>query len=447
MSILLQTIKTTMPLNVLIIGAGCAGPAFAHLLLKTNPKSTVTVIERFPSLRTGGQQLDLKGKGIPIAKAMGILDHLKAACVHETGMQLVDKNGRSLIGFGVNSSSSSGQGMNLTNEYEIMRGDMVKVFHDGSIAERRKIEESGEQEGGLIYKFDTTVTHIEQSEKTATVTFSDGQKARYDLVVAADGQNSRTRRMAFGDDAKSGCFKKMGIHAAYFDIPRLDSDDNDARIFFAPGSRMVMTRTGDRPIKQIYFFLMREDERHERMKAVHKQPLAQQKEVWAEIFHDAGWDCQRYVAGMKSTDDFYAHEVGQIHMPQLYTGRVVLLGDAGYCPSPFTGMGTTLSLIGSYILAGELAKHGGNVDAALQAYHELMQEPLKAYQELPAGGQSSFYPASEMGIRIANTALWVLSSLKSDKVLVWFGGFAREKRYLYDMPTYPGLGLEDGEKK
>jgi 2-polyprenyl-6-methoxyphenol hydroxylase-like FAD-dependent oxidoreductase len=214
MSILHQALKPTMPLNVLIIGAGCAGPAFAHLLLKTNPKSTVTVIERFPSLRTGGQQLDLKGKGIPIAKAMGILDHLKAACVHETGMQLVDKNGRSLIGFGVNSSSSSGQGMNLTNEYEIMRGDMVKVFHDGSIAERRKIEQSGEQQGGLTYKFGTTVTQIEQSNMAATVTFSDGQKARYDLVVAADGQNSRTRRMTFGDDAKSGCFKKMGIHAA-----------------------------------------------------------------------------------------------------------------------------------------------------------------------------------------------------------------------------------------
>lgn len=441
--------RLTMPLNVLIIGAGCAGPAFAHALLKTNPRSNITVIERSPSLRTGGQQLDLKAKGIPIAKAMGIIDELKAACVHETGMQLVDKNGKSLIGFGVNSATQSGQGRNLTNEYELMRGDMVKIFYDASIAERRMIEGNGEREGGLTYRFDTTVTHIEQTDNGAGVTFSDGQKARYDLVVAADGQSSRTRRMVFGNEVNERSFKKMGVHAAYFDIIRLESDDNEARIYFAPGSRMVMTRTGDRPHKQIYFFLMKNEERHDRMRSVHKQPLEKQKEVWAEIFRDAGWDCKRYTDALKTTDDFYAHEVAQIHMSKLYSGRVVLLGDAGYSPSPFTGMGTTLSLVGSYILAGEIAKHGEDIDAALQAYHDLMQEPISKYQTLPTGstgGETRFYPASELGIKITNSALWMLSTLKIDKLMMWAAGFLPETKDKYELPVYPGLDLGAGEK-
>jgi 2-polyprenyl-6-methoxyphenol hydroxylase-like FAD-dependent oxidoreductase len=442
MSLLSQQINNTMPLNVLIIGAGCAGPVFAQLLQRVNPRHTITIIERFASLRTGGQQLDLKAEGIPIAKGMGLLGALKTACVHEPGMKLVDKNGKSLMHFGVNDSSK--QSSNLTNEYEIMRGDMVKIFYDGSLAERQKTAERGVKEGSLTYRFDTTITHLDQSDKGATVTFSDGQKTTYDLVVAADGQNSRTRRMAFGAGTDAECFRSIGIHAAYFEIPRIESDEDDARILFASGSRMVMVRTGDRPITQVYFFIMKDKERHERMKPVHKQPLEQQKEAWAEIFHDAGWECKRFIDGMKITEDFYAHELGQVHMPQLNSGRVVLLGDAGYCPTPFTGMGTTLSLIGSYILAGELAKHGDDVDAALQGYHELMQQPLEKYQKLPR--IDNFYPSSELGIKITNNMLWLLSSLKIDKVVQWVGGMLPESNDGWKLPVYPELSLGDEEK-
>jgi 2-polyprenyl-6-methoxyphenol hydroxylase-like FAD-dependent oxidoreductase len=428
-----------MSLNVLIIGAGCAGPAFAQLLQKAAPAYHITVIERFSSLRTGGQQLDLKVEGVPIAGGMGLLGPMKTACVHETGMRLVDKHGKSLMRFGVNDPSKNTHG--LTNEYEIMRGDMVKVFYDGSLEERQKADEKVGVAGSLEYKFDTTVAHLEQSGKGATVTFSDGQKKNFDLVVAADGQNSRTRRIAFGEDINTACFRSIGIQAAYFEIPRTESDDNDARIYFGSGSRMVMVRTGDRPSTQVYFFVMKNKERHDKMNLVHKQSLEQQKEAWTEIFHDAGWECKRFVDGLRTTNDFYAHELGQVHMPQLNSGRVVLLGDAGYCPTPFTGMGTTLSLIGSYILAGELAKHGDDVDAALQGYHELMQRPLEKYQKLSLG--DNLYPSSKLGITITNNILWLLSSLGIDKVVQWVAGLLPKSDDGWRLPVYSQLSLGD----
>ena len=68
-------------------------------------------------------------------------------------------------------------------------------------------------------------------------------------------------------------------------------------------------------------------------------------------------------------------------MKQMYGGPVVLLGDAGYCPSPFTGMGTAVSLIGSYVLAGELARHGNDVDRALEAYEEVVRRPVNECQK------------------------------------------------------------------
>jgi 2-polyprenyl-6-methoxyphenol hydroxylase-like FAD-dependent oxidoreductase len=429
-----------MSLNILVIGAGCAGPAFAQVLQKTCPTHKITVVERSSTLRTTGQQLDLKREGIDIAGYMELLKPFKEVCVHETGMRLVDKNGKSLTRLGVNDSSTN---RNLTNEYEIMRGDMVKIFYDGSVLERQKIDAKGEKGGSLTYKFDTTVTHLEQITKGTTVTFSDGSKADYDLVVAADGQNSRTRRMAFGDEINMKCFRTIGMHAAFFDIPRTDFSDNDARIYIGPGGRHVMTRTGDLPKTQVYFFLQGDRERHERMQSVHKLPLDQQKDVWAEIYRDAEWDCKSFIEGMMATDDFYATELGQIHMPQLHTGRVVLLGDAGYCPTPFTGMGTTLSLIGSHILAGELAKHGDDVDAALQAYHEEMQRPIELYQKL---GPLNFVPRSKMWISITNNILWSLSTFKIDKVIMWLVGFIPEKDNGWKLPVYPGLNI-DSEKK
>jgi 2-polyprenyl-6-methoxyphenol hydroxylase-like FAD-dependent oxidoreductase len=430
-----------MSLNILIIGAGCAGPALAHVLQKTNSKHKITVIERAASLRTAGQQLDLKREGIDIAGYMGLLKPFKDVCVHETGMTFVDENGKPLTRFGINDSSTGGS--NLTNEYEIMRGDMVKVFYDGSISERQKIDAKGEQGGSLTYKFDTTVTQLEPITKGTTATFSDGHKADYDLVVAADGQNSRTRRMAFGDEINTKSFVPIGFHAAYFDIPRHDFSDNDARIYIGSGGRMVMTRTGDLSKTQVYFFAEGDKERYERMKSTYKLPLDQQKEVWAEIYRDAGWDCERFVEGMMKTNDFYATELGQIHMPQLYTGRVVLLGDAGYCPTPFTGMGTTLSLIGSHILAGELAKHGDDVDAALQAYHEEMQRPIELYQKISA---MTFFPRSKAWISIVNNILRSLSILKIDKLIMWLVGFIPEKKSGWALPVYPGLNLNSGEE-
>jgi 2-polyprenyl-6-methoxyphenol hydroxylase-like FAD-dependent oxidoreductase len=433
-----------MPLNILIIGAGCAGPAFAHLLEKTNPRHKITVIERFPSLRTAGQQLDLKREGIDIAREMGLIAPFKEVVVHETGMTLVDKNGKSLMHFGVNDSSTGGT-RNLTNEYEIMRGDIVKTFYEGSLSERQKLDAKGEKEGNLTYRFGTTATHLDQISGGTTVTFSDGTKENYDLVVAADGQGSRTRRMAFGDKINTECFKSIGVHAAYFNIPRTDFSDNDARIYFGSGGRMVMTRTGDRSRTQVYFFLMMDQERHERLKPIHKLSIEQQKDAWAELYEDAGWDCKNFVEGMMTTEDFYATELGQVHMPQLHTGRVVLLGDAGYCPTPFTGMGTTLSLIGGHILAGELAKHGADVDAALQVYHEQMQRPLEIYQRLGMAG-TKLYPSSKLGINITNNILWLLSSLKIDKLMLWMGGFMPERKNEWQLPQYPELNLNSEEK-
>lgn len=324
-----------MSLNILIVGAGVAGPALASLLQRSTvtSKHHVTVVERSPSLRLSGQQIDVKAQGIPILQRMNLLTTIRAHCVAETGLEIVDKDDKMLAQFGVNPADKSG--FALTSEYEIMRGNMVKVLYEDSIALRSKVEQEQKQpaEGSLTFEFGKSITALAQTTSTPEVTFSDGQKKRYDLIVAADGQSSRTRSLAFGQQTSDASFKSLGIHSAYFDVPRLSSESGLARGYFTQ-SRFLVTRTSGRPVTGLYIFTKKDGED---LRKSYNQPIEKQKEAWMRILKGSEWQEERFVEGLKNCQDFYAHEQGQVKMDRLFNGRVVLLGDSGYCPSPFTG--------------------------------------------------------------------------------------------------------------
>src|ERR1700733_5018256 len=122
-----------MPFNILVVGAGICGPAFAALLQGSDHRHNITVVERSPSLRVAGQQIDLKAQGIPIMRKMSLLDIVKSHGVVEAGMELVDSNGKSLAYFGANDSEKGDLAMALTSDYEIMRGDLVKILYEAGL--------------------------------------------------------------------------------------------------------------------------------------------------------------------------------------------------------------------------------------------------------------------------------------------------------------------------
>lgn len=430
-----------MALKILIIGSGVAGPTLALLIQRSSPLHHITVIERAPALRASGLQLDFKAQGTPIMRMMGLLDAMKARRVDETGLEIVGAKGECLAKFGVKENGRNEGLMNggLTNEIEIMRGDMVTVLYEAGLAERKKIEESGVRDGSLTYEFGTSVKDMVQKEgEGVDVTFEDGREERFDLLVGADGQNSRTRKMAFGEEASRESFKEMGFQVAYFNIPRGGSDNSLAKMFFAPRSRAVMTRNGDRPQTQIYLFTQ---DNMDKIRESYKKSVAEQKALWAETYADAGWETGRFIEGLKDADDFYAHQIAQVKLPALYKGRVALIGDAGYCPSVLTGKGTTASFISAYVLAGELARHASDVDAALKSYNEVMKEPVERAQRLSS---SISLPSSSLAVWFFRTALWALCSLKIDKLFTKVMPERRDKMGLeeWPLPEYPELKLE-----
>lgn len=93
----------------------------------------------------------------------------------------------------------------------------------------------------------------------------------------------------------------------------------------------------------------------------------------------------RLLEQMADAPDFYLDSISQIQMDAWSKNRVVLLGDAAYCPSPASGQGTSLALVGVYVLAGELAVCAGDYGMAFARYESEMRGYVERNQKLAFG--------------------------------------------------------------
>ncbi|GAA2689728.1 FAD-dependent monooxygenase [Streptomyces lunalinharesii] len=338
-------------LRVLIAGGGVAGQALAFWLTRGGHR--VTVAERFPALRATGAQVDLRGQGIEAVRRMGLLDDVRAKLVDEKGVAFVDAHGKAKATIMANTSGQGRQA--LTSEYEIMRGDLVRILND---ATKHDTE----------YVFGKSVDGFEQDEHNVVAHFSDGSSGAFDLLVGADGQGSRIRRAILPEGFEA--YWRVGIHMAYWFVPRIDSDSNIRDTYMAPGGRQIMRRSHNATETQVYF-VMREES--EEASAIHREPVERQQEFWASRFRDAGWRTERFIEGMKTSPFFYSQEIAQVRTDTWSKGRVVLAGDAAHCPSPYSGMGTSGGLVGAHVLADEINRHPDDLPTALANYDNALR--------------------------------------------------------------------------
>ncbi|KAI8959365.1 FAD/NAD(P)-binding domain-containing protein [Daldinia sp. FL1419] len=422
-----------MPLNVLIVGAGICGPALATLLRRSDPENRVTVVERYPGIRHNGLQIDLRAWGVPIMKRLGLIDAVKEKVVHETGITFVDSKGKEYGLFGATGTGTGQQ--SFTSDFEILRGDLSQILYEASLTDgKAKLNRAQSDDEPVKYLWNTTVTRLDQDEKGVDVTFSDGQTERYDLVVGADGQWSRTRRMMFGEEAGLDMFKRMNVYVAYYTIPKQPGDGDIARFYHAGKGRGMTTRTGDRPYTQVYLMVRTASE--EVRRGIERQSVEEQKETFDKIFRGSGWRMDYFLEEMAKSTDFYADSIGQVKAPHVVKGRVALMGDAGYCAAPVSGMGTTVSLMGAWTLAGELARHKGDVPTALEAYDARIRPYIDEAQTLIPGIPGIMTLESNWAIVLLHVIVSFMSFFRLDKLLLYF---APEEKGGIPVPDYPEL--------
>ncbi|CAJ2513073.1 Uu.00g011920.m01.CDS01 [Anthostomella pinea] len=381
-------------LKVLVVGASVAGPTTAYWLAKAG--ATVTVIERFPELRTSGQAVDIRLAGVSVMRKMpGMEAQVRAKSTQEEGVSFVREDGRP---YGIIRATGNPDQQSLISEFEIFRGDLAMVLYDLTKDNER-----------IKYVFGEQIASMQQSETDdgpITVEFANVlPTSEYDLVVACDGATSRTRAMGLGCGVRDHVFP-TNCWTAYFSIKHdLIQGSRIGHGYSAVGGRSVSVGS-DPSSGGSRVMLMGVQPRSKGDAALPFRQASLQgddalKKYLAQHYQGVGWKTDIIIQEMMDAEDFYASEIVQVKLPRLSKGRFVLVGDAGYAAGP-TGGGTSLALAGAYMLAGEIGKHPGDLAAGLRGYEERMRPLIKELQKIPPFGLTVLAPQTAWGIWLRN---------------------------------------------
>lgn len=344
-------------IRVLVAGASIAGPALAHWLRRRGAE--VTVVERAPGLRPGGQAVDARGVSREVIRRMGLDAAVRAARTDTAGAYTVDADGTVLETYRADDHGGDG----LIAEIEILRGDFSRVLYDDT---RRGVE----------YVFGDRIAEFTQDADGVDVIFAGGDRRRYDLVVGADGLHSGLRTMVFGPPERF--VRHLGLVLAFYSVPNefgldrwmLDYQHRES------GRSALLRPIGDATRAMAMFSFPSPDF------DVDHRDVEAQKRLLRERVTGLGWLAPRLLAHLDDSPDFYLDQVAQVVLERWSSGRVGLLGDAASSSSPMSGGGTGLALVGAYLLAGELAASGWDAAAGFAGYEARMRPFVEANQEI-----------------------------------------------------------------
>ena len=368
-------------MKVLISGASVAGPALAYWLRLGG--ATPTVVERAPAPRRGGQAIDVRGAALTVVERMELLEPLRAMRTRMHGMSMLDGDGNELMRSTEYAPSS---GRLDSDDIEVLREDLT-----GLLAERT---------ADVEYVYGDSIAALHQDRDGVDVTFERGAPRRFDLVVGADGLHSTVRRLAFGPEAE--ILRHLGMYVAVYTTDNVLGLDN-WQVWLrndAAGAGIYPARDNTELRVNVGFMSGPVDYDH--------RDLDGQRRLVAEHAAGLGWEMPRLLKAMWDAPDFYFDAMAQIVTDTWTNGRVTLVGDAGYCASPMSGQGTSLALVGAYVLAEELTRDPAALTArdpgaALARYEARMRPFVELNQALATENPGG--PAAEESIERAKHAI------------------------------------------
>jgi 2-polyprenyl-6-methoxyphenol hydroxylase-like FAD-dependent oxidoreductase len=358
--------------SVLISGASVAGPAAAFWLNKYGFE--VTVVERSGGVRPGGYAVDFRGSGMRVLERMGLVDAVKR---YETRAgSIVMVNAKNEVIAKLPDGFTSG-------EIEILRGDLAKLLHEVTAS-------------GVRYVFGDSIRSLTETAGGVEVTFASGREATFDFVIGADGLHSNVRALAFGEESQF--VRPMGYYISIFTVPDFLGLGDAGRYYAQLGKRVGCFGNKNHGNAKASFYFASDGLNYDR------KDVASQKKLLREMFADVKWEAQRMLGMMDDAPDFYFDSLSQVKMEGWSRGRVVLLGDAAACASPMAGMGTSIAMVGAYVLAGELKTAGGDYAGAFARYEAAMREFVSEAQKM-AEGVSWFIPKTRLKLWMSKR-LW-----------------------------------------
>ena len=362
-----------VPSHAIISGAGIGGPALAHQLNARGWRTTI--LERYPQRRAEGQNVDIRGAARDVICRMGIDADVRAANTTEIGTRFVTADGRAVASFPV---GSGGHSDGPTAELEILRGELSRIL----------VEHTAE---ATDYRFETQLVDMTDHGDRVTAALSDGSTLDADVVVIAEGLYSRSRRFVTPVDVH-----RLGMYCAYATLPRDDSDDRWWNWQHATKSRSVHLRPDNLGTTRGMLSFLSD------VRGLEELGRRDLVTVLRRTFADVGGAAPRILDALDADAPMYFSAVGQVHPPVWSKGRIGLLGDSAFCNATFGGAGTSLALIGGYLLARELAD-GDDPSTALHRYRDAMRPFVATAPTVRENSLRLANPRSRFGVRAVHT--------------------------------------------
>jgi 2-polyprenyl-6-methoxyphenol hydroxylase-like FAD-dependent oxidoreductase len=327
--------------EILVSGASVAGMTAAYWLVQYG--YSVTIVERESGLNRGGQAIDVRGPALDVLERMQLRAAADYCRTRIRGASVVDRDGNNLSD---DTDSTPTHGPIWTPDIELLRDDLIELLYDAT-----KLD--------VEYQFDDSITEVHHDGKVGSqvaVTFEQAGTRGFDVVIGADGLHSNVRRLVFGDEERF--IDRLGTFAAIFTVPNFLDLDYWQTWHYGDHSMVgVYSARANKEARAMVGFMDPD------LRIDYRDRQAQFAELERRMADD-GWVRPQLLQYMRAAPDFYFDEMSQIKMDRWSKGRVVLVGDAGYCCSPLSGQGTSVAILGAYFLAGELkaASQDGSVD-------------------------------------------------------------------------------------
>jgi 2-polyprenyl-6-methoxyphenol hydroxylase-like FAD-dependent oxidoreductase len=376
-------VAATRGRRVLISGGSVAGPTLAFWLNRYG--YAVTVVEKAATVRSGGYPIDVRGTALEVVRRMGILPRLREAHIDLRRLTFLDEDGGEVVSLNPHAVTGGVEGRDL----EIRRGDLTDALY---AAVRDDVE----------FLFGDSIETLDQSGHEVDVTFRGGGRRTFDMVFGADGVHSRTRELILGPEQQF--HRYLGYCFAVFSMRNTFKLSRETVMWNSPGRAAALYAVGGN--EDVHAFL--NFAQPEPPFGVFSNAQAQ-RDLVAGVFSDAGWEIPGMLAAMREADDVFFDAVSQIRLPRWSSGRVALVGDAAYAPSFLTGQGTSLALVGAYMLAGSLADQDHTT--GFDAYERTTRSFVTVNQELAGKGGATLFPTTSHELEQRNSRLRSLSSL------------------------------------
>lgn len=382
----METHKTQQRGRVLISGASFAGLTTAIWMQRLGYE--VTVVEAATGLRKGGTPVDLRSDAMEIFDRMGVLAAVRAKALPPRITEFADIDGTPIARMEPELTAET----IVIDDYEIHRHDDVEIHREDLLAVL-----FAEIENAVEVIFDDSITRLTETPDGVRAAFRKGPEQDFAMVFGCDGNHSIVRRLWFGPEKDYSHFLHHYTSVTVAQgvvIPPWTS-----RIQNIPGRTLLLNSYEG--TTDIVFVLHADEEI-----PYDYHDIDEQKQIIRDHFTDAGAPFTEVLEKALSADNFYFDKLSQNRLPAWSSGRVALVGDAAYCPSPAAGMGGSVAILGATALYDAFLNTDGNYASAYAEYDRSFRPTAERIQtETEEFGLPMIFPDTAEAITARNAQL------------------------------------------